>query len=221
MTLLCLSDDDSLGKRVTAEADRLSWKVVHVRDRGQVSNALQQHDPDLVLVDMNGGDFHGWNEGKLSVTKPVVFMLDEVSEEIVAGALERGADRILAKAMFSPRLFEASLTSLMKRNYGSGKRTFSHLNLVIDTDSCAVEVTGQRVDLTLTEFKILRELATPEPVVVPRQRIQSRVFGDARMSKRSLDVHVCALRKKLDAFGLSIDSVRGVGYRLNPCAKPA
>lgn len=220
MKLLCLSDDDTLEKRVSAEANRLSWNVVHIHDRQGVSSAVQQHDPDLVLVDSNAGDFQWWKANGLAVTKPVVFVLDELTEETITDALEGGADRILVKKLFSPKMFEVSIKSLMRR-IASGKRIFSHLNLVIDTDFYRVEVRGQTVELTLTEFKILRELATPEPKVVPRQSIQSRVFGDAKMSKRSLDVHVCALRKKLDSFGLSIDSVRGVGYRLNPCAPSA
>ena len=44
---------------------------------------------------------------------------------------------------------------------------------------------------------------------------QTRVFGQAKLSNRSLDVHICALRKKVKAHGLDIDSVRGVGYRLS------
>jgi len=66
----------------------------------------------------------------------------------------------------------------------------------------------------LTEFKILRELASEDSKVVSRLEIQTRVFGEGKLSNRSLDVHVCALRKKVKARGLEIDSVRGVGYRL-------
>ena len=91
--------------------------------------------------------------------------------------------------------------------------------MTVDSEHYTAEVGGKALNLTLTEFKILRELACEDVKVISRSEIQSRVFGEAKLSTRSLDVHVCSLRKKIKAVGLDIDSVRGVGYRLSPCRK--
>ena len=53
MKLLCLSNDEDLGSRVCVEADRLNWSAVVVRDRATIELAVRQHDPDLLLVDIN------------------------------------------------------------------------------------------------------------------------------------------------------------------------
>jgi DNA-binding response OmpR family regulator len=92
------------------------------------------------------------------------------------------------------------------------------LSLVLDSQRYKVEVRGRQLSLTLTEFKILRALATEQSLIVSRKELQTEAFNADQISKRSLDVHICSLRKKLAPQGLDIASVRGVGYRLNPCA---
>lgn len=216
MKLLCLSNDEDLGKRVCVEADRLNWSAVVVRDRSTVELAVRQHNPDLLLVDINDvADLEWWKQAHVPSRRPVIFLNQELSEEFLTKALDCGADAFIPKPLFSSRHFEARIKSLLRRQqFGQNKLFINKFGLLVDSERYIVEVAGNAVELTLTEFKILRELASEDSKVVSRLEIQTRVFGEGKLSNRSLDVHVCALRKKVKAHGLEIDSVRGVGYRL-------
>ncbi len=217
MKLLCLSNDEALGNRVCAEADRLNWSAVLVRDRGSIGQAVRQYDPDLLLVDIEDtADLEWWKDARVDTKRPIIFLNQELSEEFLSKALDAGADAFIPKPLFSSRHFEARIKSLLRRQQlGQNKLYITKFGLMVDSERYRVEIAGQGVDLTLTEFKILRELASEDSKVVSRLEIQTRVFGQAKLSNRSLDVHVCALRKKVKARGLDIDSVRGVGYRLS------
>jgi two-component system phosphate regulon response regulator PhoB len=75
------------------------------------------------------------------------------------------------------------------------------------------------VDLTVTEFGIVRFLAQRPGFVRTRDQIIAAVHGDAAvLSSRTVDVHVTALRRKLGELGDMIQTVRGVGYRLSDLA---
>jgi DNA-binding response OmpR family regulator len=218
MKLLCLSSNEILTERIDHEAKRLSWNTKMVGDRSLLHEALHAYDPDLLLVDIDGmADLSWWEGAQPAGNIPVIFLNQELSEEFLARALDLGADAFLPKPLFSARHFEARIKSLWRRQSYHSKRFFERHNLWIDSERHRAEIAGQIIALTLTEFKILRELASEEDKVVTRMEIQTRVFGEAQVSTRSLDVHVCALRKKLKAGGLDVDSVRGVGYRLTPC----
>jgi two-component system alkaline phosphatase synthesis response regulator PhoP len=221
MKLLCISEDETLNNRVRAESDRLSWSTVVVNDRSSISQAMRQYDPDVMLVQIEDlADLDWWIGANLTALKPVIFMNSEMTEAFMSSALEAGADGFLPKTLFSSRHFEARIKALLRRqNFGAAKRFVPRLKMTVDSEHYSVDVEGKTLNLTLTEFKILRELACEEAKVISRAEIQSRVFGDANLSTRSLDVHVCSLRKKIKPVDLDIDSVRGVGYRLNPCRK--
>jgi len=216
MKLLCLSGDKTLGERVSAEADRLNWNAIVIEDRKELSEAMFRHDPDLLLVEIDGlADLDWWKDTNISTQRPVVFLNQEWSEEFVSKALDYGADAFIHRPLFSSRHFEARIRSLFRfQQSGKSRIYLARLSLQLDSEQCTAEIKGQALDLTLTEFKILRELASQESEVIPRFTILMRAFGQAEPSNRSLDVHICSLRKKVRVHGLDIESVRGVGYRL-------
>ena len=88
--------------------------------------------------------------------------------------------------------------------------------LVIDTERHRVSVRGETLNLTVTEFGILKYLAGRPGFVRTRDQIISAVHGgNTILSSRTVDVHVTALRRKLGEAGRMIETVRGVGYRLS------
>lgn len=92
-------------------------------------------------------------------------------------------------------------------------------NIHIDlTRGQAFELIGETLrlmDLTPVEFRLLLLLLQHDGEIVPRQKILGTVWGDGtHVSSRSVDHHICGLRKKISATGQKIESVYGVGYRL-------
>lgn len=219
MKLLCMSMDKSLTNEISNHALRMNWSAVVVSDRHNMGEVIAQHSPDVVLVEVaNLNDLSLLKSSMLESKAPVIFVNSDMTEEYYYCALESGADAFLPKSLFTVRHFEARIKASLRRiGSGGGKRLIPRLNLAIDSERYTIEVGNQPLTLTLTEFKILRQLGSEEPKVVSRQDIQTQVFGQSKLSTRSLDVHICALRKKIKPVGLTIESVRGVGYRVNPC----
>ena len=148
-------------------------------------------------------------------------MLTAKGEEadIVRG-LELGADDYIAKP-FSPRILMARIKAVLRRteseqnvSNNGNSNVVSVANLRIDSDRHEVLVDGRPVELTATEFKLLRLLASKPGRVFTRQQIIESIHeGFAAVTDRSVDVQVVALRKKLTTAGDHIQTVRGVGYR--------
>ena len=219
MKLLCLSQDKAIGQQVYEEAEVQGWLAEVISDRAQTVEAVQRMGPDMVIVDVNSDeDLVWWSQQGLSDQIPVIFMNAQLTEDFVVKAFDCGADGLIPKQLFSRRFLVARVNAYLRRQGLRSRKIVPRLGLILDSQRYKVEVKGTALALTLTEFKILRLLAKDEEQVVLRKEIQNEVFGNSEISKRSLDVHVCALRKKLRPFNLEVDSVRGVGYRLAPCA---
>jgi DNA-binding response OmpR family regulator len=219
MKLLCLSLDEAVIRQIQEECEVQQWQVRVVAERQEFLEAIYGFGPDMLLIDVGAIEELEWwqSQGTLE-NKPVLFVNHELTEEFATRAFECGVDGLVPKSIFSRRMFAARVKSYLRRQGIADNRRFvPRLQLVLDSQRYRVEVQGSALGLTLTEFKILRELATDKEKVVSRREIQGQVFGSQQVSKRSLDVHICALRKKLGPYNLDIDSVRGVGYRLNPC----
>jgi two-component system phosphate regulon response regulator PhoB len=139
--------------------------------------------------------------------------------DIVAG-IELGADDYVTKP-FSPRVLMARLRNVLRRNgtveevpTRSDRLVLLSGKLVIDIDRHEVVVDGRKADLTLTEFGILHYLASRPGFVRTRDQIIAAVHGKSTvLSSRTVDVHVTALRRKLEGLADCIETVRGVGYR--------
>lgn len=220
MKLLCLSHDLALTHQIQEECQQQQWYVRQISERRELATSMNDFHPDMLLIDVESiEELEWWQSQGILENKPVLFLNKELTEDFVTRAFECGVDGLIPKGIFSRRMFAARVKSYLRRQGIADNRRFvPRLQLVLDSQRYRVEVQGSALGLTLTEFKILRELATDKEKVVSHREIQGQVFGSQQVSKRSLDVHICALRKKLGPYKLDIDSVRGVGYRLNPCA---
>jgi two-component system alkaline phosphatase synthesis response regulator PhoP len=220
MKILCLSQDEHLSQEIREEADNQKWSAVVLSERSAVMDAVKQHDPDMLLVDLGDDeDLQWWQDQGLSDMKPVLFLNQEITEDFMVRAFECGADGMVPKPIFSRRFLVARVNAYIRRRELVDNRLFvPRFGLVLDSQRYLVEIGGKSLSLTLTEFKILRELASDREKVVKRSLLQERVFAANSPNKRSLDVHVCALRKKLRPHGIEVESIRAVGYRLSSCA---
>ena len=220
MKLLCLSPDPKISEQIREEANLQQWSVYIATTREELASQVASFNPDMLLVEVDAiEDLQWWQEQGFTDSKPLLFITREMTEDWVVRAFECGADGLVPRPLFSRRFLTARVNCYLRRQgVGDSRRFVPRLSLVLDSQRYKVELSGKQVALTLTEFKILRELATEKEKVVTRGDIQGQVFGGQQMSKRSLDVHICALRKKLSPHCLEIGSVRGIGYRLNPCA---
>ena len=126
--------------------------------------------------------------------------------------LELGADDYLAKPC-DPRELTARLRAVLRRPAGRTTSLMEFGDTVVDLAGHSVSVSGQAVELSRREFRLLEILLARVGAVVPKERLMSQLFSfDEAVSVNALELYVSRLRRKLEGAALEIATVRGVGY---------
>ncbi|MBM4110717.1 MAG: response regulator [Phycisphaerae bacterium] len=221
-TALIVEDEHEIADLVKFHLERDGMQVSVARNGRKAIEMVQAAGFDLIVLDLMLPDLDGLEicrrlKGQDRTKDIPVVMLTARGEEsdIVAG-LEMGADDYVTKP-FSPRVLMARLrTSLRKHGGALPDERISLVDgrLLIDRERHLVTVDGHAIELTLTEFGILRALALRPGFVRTRDQLISAVHGrNTLLSSRTVDVHVTAVRRKLGPLGDCVQTVRGVGYR--------
>jgi two-component system alkaline phosphatase synthesis response regulator PhoP len=177
---------------------------------------------DIMLPGMNGIEICQTLKKNPDFTSIPIIMLTAKGEEndIVLG-LESGADDYITKP-FSPKVLLARVKSMLRRarkdessETAGDQGVIRHRSLFMDPKRHLIESDGTQVDLTATEYAIIQFLMQKPGWVFTRQQIIDAVRGyDYTITPRAIDVQIFGLRKKLGASGALIETVRGIGYRL-------
>ena len=221
--ILVVEDEAPIQELLQFNLERKKYRV-KVADSGEEALTLaQEFLPDLILLDIMLPGADGLEVCKRLKSDPStdsipIIMLTALCEEadIVTG-LELGADDYITKP-FSPRVLLARVKAALRRIGGpkpasNGEQICIH-GITIDITRHKVEVAGEEVSLTFTEFKVLQLLAAQPGRVFTRYQIVDAVHGDDYpVTDRSVDVQIVGLRKKLGETGSVIETVRGIGYR--------
>ena len=178
--------------------------------------------PDLIILDLMLPDADGVEICK-SLKKrdkyssiPIIMLTAKGEETDKILGLEFGADDYVTKP-FSPRELVARVKAVLRRHQKideSGKLNIGGI-LIIDTEKHEVTVKGQMIDLTSTEFRILKLFVSNKSKVFSRYDILDYLWGDEKIVlDRTIDVHIKNLRDKLGKAGKLIKNIRGIGYKL-------
>ncbi|MDT0527855.1 response regulator transcription factor [Micromonospora sp. DSM 115977] len=218
MRVLLVEDDLRVASALAKALRRRGHEVVSALTAAE---AIRADAVDLVLLDLNLPDRDGLEVCRRlrQVDEDVaIIAVSARAEEYdrVAG-LRAGADDYVVKP-FSMVELQARIEAVMRRTARStrGTRSTGELRagrLRIDVQARQVWVGDREVNLARKEFDLLVALARQAGTVVPRDRLQLDVWQTTWGTRHNLDVHVAALRGKLDDAGL-VETVRGVGYRL-------
>ena len=219
--ILIVEDEDDIRNLLVLNLKKHKFLVESTFSGDEALSLVRDNDFDLILLDLmipgiNGFDLTRILKNDDSTSKiPIVMLTAKGEESDILNGLELGADDYITKP-FSVRVLIARIQNILGRNSRElhSNDTLTHNNLVINLKSRDVFVEGSRVDLTFTEFEILRLLASHSKWVYTRSEIINQIRGDDYMvTDRTIDFQIVGLRKKLGVLGKYIKTVRGVGYR--------
>ncbi len=178
--------------------------------------------PDLILLDIMLPHLSGLDACQLlkkdphTARIPIIFLSAKSKISDITSGLSLGADDYIAKP-FDYKELLARVQAKLRANAGRGKGGDPILlgELAIDPSSRAVKYRNRAVELTLTEFDILRRLATQPGETVTRKDIIEAVRHHSKklINDRTIDVHIRAIRKKIPEMQKHLTSVYGIGYR--------
>ena len=213
MRALVVEDDPSVSEPLISGLERNGIETTHVAYATQVVGALR--GADVVVLDLGLPDGEGLDvlrEIRAISDVPVIVATARGEETDRIIGLELGADDYVVKP-FSVRELAARIRAIARRRrtepeVGSG-------SLVVDKNTRRVTFGDRAIDLTAKEFDLLAVLAEEPGKVYSRQELYTRVWDPVWVGTgKTLDVHIGSLRRKLNDPEL-IETVRGVGYRLN------
>ena len=222
--ILLIDDDRELGKMLSdfLGADRLNITVRNTGESGLEEFSSRKFDLlilDIMLPGMSGLDVLK----KIRQTNSIpVIMLTARGDDIdrIIG-LEFGADDYLPKP-FNPRELQARIKAILRRSQPSrnGSQILSLGNITLDTRTHRATVNESDLQLTGTEFELLKCLLETPGEVVNKEHLSERALGRRLLPyDRSVDTHISNLRGKLERAGNkdeTIQNQRGVGYLLIP-----
>jgi DNA-binding response OmpR family regulator len=219
LRVLIVEDDPGIAGSLVRGLARAGYETSSV-DTGRAALASSPM-PDVVLLDLGLPDVDGVEicrrlRRRSDVAIVVVTARGEESDRVAA--LDEGADDYLVKPFGLAELL-ARIRAVLRRTRPSGPELLAYGPLTVDPRTCKVTVGGRDVALTPKEFDILHCLMSDPGRVVTRQEILERVW-DAHWygPTKVLDVHMAALRRKLDMPGL-VETVYGRGFRLAETAR--
>ena len=212
-SVLVVEDDPSLAIALVRGLRRGGYRVAHVMTGRE---ALASGDPDVVLLDLGLPDADGVDvcrrlRARSDAGIIIVTARGEEPERVLA--LDAGADDYLVKPFGLAELL-ARIRAVLRRARPNARTLLAHGPLTVDSRTRKVTVHGAEVALTPKEFDILECLAADPGRMLTRQEILESAW-DAHWygPTKVLDVHVAALRRKLDVPGL-IETAYGRGFRL-------
>jgi len=219
-TVLIAEDEPDIRQLISFNLERESIGTLLAKDGVEAFEIAKEKGPDLIILDlmlprMDG--FTVFKELRLdSRTKdiPVIMLTAKAQLDDVITGLEMGADDYLTKP-FSPKELVLRVKALLRRiKTTTANSIITSGKFRLDKNTLHCFVSGEQIDLTPTEFKLLLLMIEREETVQNREDLLREVWGYRdTANSRTLDTHIKRLREKLGDLSRCIETVRGVGYQ--------
>jgi DNA-binding response OmpR family regulator len=217
--ILVIEDDEKTAASLVIYLEHGGYRVIRAADGRQGLELAARDRPDLVLLDLllpQIGGLEVCRELRREMMVPIIMLTAKSSERDKLEGRDLGADDYITKP-FSPRELVARVRAVLRRTSPAvSSERLMHDDLTLDPTTRRVTAGGEEVALTPTEFRLLEVLVRAPERVFTREALVEQAFGgDFDGYDRTVDVHVKNLRRKIDKSKPHIETVFGVGYRLN------
>jgi two-component system response regulator ChvI len=224
-TIALVDDDRNILTSVTMTLEAEGFQVRAFTDGAEALRAIAQHPVDLAVLDIKMPRMDGLElleKLRRNSNVPVIFLTSKDDEIDELMGLRMGADDYIKKP-FSQRLLIERIKTLLRRDASrdasakDAEAVMTRGDLVLDPNRHLCTWRSKAVELTVTEFLLLRSLAQRPGHVKSRDQLMDAAYGEnIYVDDRTIDSHVKRLRKKfksIDADYNQIETLYGVGYR--------
>lgn len=221
--ILVVDDEPDVTELVSYRLRREGYEVAVINNPLQIMGKAREFAPHLFILDIMMPDLDGIKlcrmiraDRNLSDV-PIIFLSAKGEIEDRIKGLESGGDDYIAKPFDAKELI-LRVALQFKHKQADGASAGAPIrvgNIVLDEEIHQVSIDGQPIELTATEFKLLKLLMERKGRVQSRENLLVNVWNyDTNTETRTIDTHVRRLREKLGNNAHLLETVRGVGYRL-------
>ena len=218
-TILIADDEARMRKLISDFIKKEGYSVIEAADGKKALELFHSYGENLslIILDVMMPEYDGWTvcrEIRKISRIPIIMLTARAEEPDELFGFDLGADEYITKP-FSPLILVARVQALLRRA-GNDETPVKNIDgLEIDKSRRTVSIDGERVELSLKEFELLYYLVENNGIAVSREQILNSVwnydyFGDAR----TVDTHIKRLRDKLGSKEYLIQTIRGLGYKL-------
>ena len=216
-----LEDDDSIRKLVIYGLESQGYQAAGFEAPSAFWKEMDRHLPEMILLDIMLPEEDGLSilqklkRGGDTRRIPVIMLTAKNTEYDRVIGLDNGADDFISKPFGMMELVARIRAVLRRTHRETGCKEYRIGQLYVSPDRHVVRAGGEDVTLTYKEFEILCLLLENQGRVMTRNVLMDRIWGcEFERENRTLDVHIRTLRAKLGDAGGCIETVRGVGYKI-------
>lgn len=224
--IFCVEDDNSVRELMIYTLNTAGFKAQGFTGGKGLFAALKEETPELIMLDIMLPEEDGVAMDGIAILKrlrsntataeiPVIMATAKGTEYDRVIGLDLGADDYLTKPFGMMEMISRIRAVLRRSRPKEELRILRMGSLELNMEGHTVSAEGKRILLTLKEYELLRLLMDNPGRVFTRERLLQSVWGASYVGEtRTVDVHIGTLRSKLGCCGDYIETVRGVGYRM-------
>ncbi|WP_153730781.1 response regulator transcription factor [Sporosarcina obsidiansis] len=217
--ILVIDDEPQMRDLIRMFLEDAGYAVIEAGDGIQALSIIRKHDIHLCIVDVMMPYMDGFafaEEVKHISSVPLIFLSAKGDEWDKVQGLKLGGDDYIVKP-FLPGELVARIEAVLRRTYKQNPNpvVLQVGPLTINEDSYTAQLDGKLLNLTLKEFGLLLLLTKHKGRAYSREQLLELIWGDDHQSsERTIDTHIKTLRLKLGDAGKMIETVWGIGYKL-------
>lgn len=222
LKIWCIEDDININNLITYALASQGFDAEGMASYKEFCEKAKSDLPDLLMLDVMLPDTDGITilrevkKDSRLCDIPVVMLTAKNSEIDIVKALDGGAEDYITKP-FGVLEMVARVKAVLRRCEKKEKKSQIATcgDIAMDKERHVVTVRGEKVDLTLKEYYLLKLLMDNPQKVFTREHIMDAVWGESYVGEsRTVDMHIKTLRQKLGTMGETIVTIRGVGYKM-------
>ncbi len=219
--IFCVEDDHAIRDLMIYTLNSAGFEAKGFSDSTDFFRSLEEEAPELIMLDimLPGEDgisiLKRLRSSSVTAEIPVIMATAKGTEYDKVIGLDLGADDYLVKPFGMMEMVSRVKAVLRRTRHKEDSKILRAGCLELNMGEYSVSACGERIELTLKEYELLKLFMENPRRVFTREQLLQNVWDSGYMGEtRTVDVHIGTLRSKLGAYGDYIETVRGVGYRM-------